>query len=119
LLHDSEEYALDLIQAHPTLKKGGPKLRLERKNIISMSGAVGISFSDTTDFQIVPILVTGSKNIWSKPGRFDIESHQFHFNPNTDKKLEKTPVAIALTREQKDKTQKIMVFGDADFMSNG
>lgn len=72
---------------------------------------------DTMDFNVIPILNTDPSESWVKYGEFDLKTEKISFNPKEDK-LILASVAIALERKVRDKQQRIVIIGDADFMSN-
>lgn len=78
-----------------------------------------MAIKQTSDqgFTVTPILVTDGKKTWNKTGDFDLAVDKVTFDPNTETKGT-FPMAVSLTRQLEGKQQKIMVLGDADFMSN-
>ncbi|MCF4100781.1 Gldg family protein [Gillisia sp. M10.2A] len=118
LLQESEDYELDLLQTHITEEATSLDFNLSAKDIISFSGAVGISVNESSQFDIIPVITTEEDKVWNKEGEFDLETDEIKFGKGLDTKTI-VPVGMALTRKHSEKQQKIMVFGDADFMSNG
>lgn len=118
LLQESKDYELDLLQTHITAEASRYGFDLAQKDIISFSGATGIRISSDSIFNVTPILSTEEKNVWNKEGDFNLETDEVEFVEGQDQKIT-MPVGLALTRQVSGKEQKIMVFGDADFMSNG
>ena len=117
LLQESKDFSLDLIQSHSSKQASSIDVSLNQKDIISLSGAMSISTKDTLGFNSKPVLKTDEKFTWNKVGKLNLDTDTIKFNPNFDRKKEYT-VASALTRKINGKEQKIMVFGDADFISN-
>lgn len=117
LLQESKDFSLDLIQSHTSKQASSIDVSLNQKDIISLSGAMSISTKDTLGFNSKPVLKTDEKFTWNKVGKLNLDTDTIKFNPNFDRKKEYT-VASALTRKINGKEQKIMVFGDADFISN-
>jgi ABC-2 type transport system permease protein len=117
LLQESKDFPLDLIQSHVSREAASLEISLNQKDIISLSGAMAISSIDTLGFKSIPILKTDKKVVWNKLGAINLDSDTIKFNPTIDHKIEVT-IANALTRKINKKNQKIMVFGDADFISN-
>lgn len=91
---ESRDYAPDFILSHFSDKAGAisPALGAYQADsgVVSVSGAVNLQYGTTSGFQVVPLLL--SKN--------------------------NQPLAIAMERKQAGKTQRIIVAGDADFMSS-
>lgn len=91
---ESRDYAPDFLLSHFSEKAGAisPALGAYQADsgVVSVSGAVNLQYGTGAGFQVVPLLL--SKN--------------------------KQPLALALERKQAGKTQRIIVTGDADFMSS-
>ncbi|MFD0761313.1 Gldg family protein [Lutibacter aestuarii] len=117
LLQESEKFELDLIQATATKESKDFGFTLNSDDIISFSGAMGILKIEDSLFNFKPILKTDSTKVWNKLEAINLQTDTLKFNPDIERKLE-IPVAVALTRTIENKLQKIMVIGDADFMSN-
>ena len=84
---------------------------------VAMAGATGVVPNDSSDFYAAPLLTTNPHKSWLKTGSMVIDSADIRFNADEDKKIEMT-TALGLTRKIKNKEQRIIVTGDADFMSN-
>lgn len=117
LLQESENFEFDLIQSvfTPLAAKYGQSFYQDA--IVTLEGASFLSYSDTTNFNIDPILITNPKKVWNKTEKFNLQEARVEFDSLHNRKI-MAPVAIALTREINNKNQKIMVLGDADFMGN-
>src|SRR5690606_15323105 len=117
LLQESKDFALDLVQASFT--EGSEHVfPFKKKDIISMPGVVGLSYDTSFGYKVMPVLNTKRESVWNKEGKFNLESDKIFFDPKEDERLE-IPVVLALTRNINNKEQKIIISGDADFMSNG
>ncbi len=117
LLQESKNHSLDLIQASFS-KESSHIFPFPENEIISMPGAVGLHYDSTLGYHVLPVLLTNKKSVWNKLGKFDVEADKIVFNPEKDERVA-PPVALALSKKVMDKEQKIMIVGDADFMSNG
>ncbi|HEY9341080.1 MAG TPA: GldG family protein, partial [Hanamia sp.] len=117
LLQESKNFSLDLVQASFS-KESSPFFPFPKDAIISMPGVVGLQYDTSFGYKVIPVLLTDKKSVWNKLGKFNLEADKITFDTEKDERLE-TPVALALSKKVMDKEQKIMVFGDADFMSNG
>lgn len=117
LLQESENFEVDLVLPGFTEAASEFGFRFYDDAVVSVPEAVAISYADTAGFEITPILVTDKATTWIKYEEFDLSTQKVKFNPAVDQKLS-AAVAIALERELGGETQKIMVLGDADFMSN-
>lgn len=117
LLQDSKDYNLDLIQAKITNDANELGFSLKKESVVSMPTTVAITYKDTLGFNLTPILVTTKDDVWNELKAVNLETDSIRFDPLVNKKIEAT-VSLALQRTINGKNQKIMVFGDADFMSN-
>lgn len=117
LLQESKDFRLDLLQAHISGKASLLGFSQVKKDVISMPKAMQVLHKDTLGFKMTPILVTDKQAVWNKLGVFNLETDEVVFDPEVDNKIEAT-TALALTRGLGNKQQKVMVLGDADFMSN-
>tara|TARA_R110002051_G_scaffold309951_2_gene382851 strand:- start:21 stop:1559 length:1539 start_codon:yes stop_codon:yes gene_type:complete len=117
LLQESKDFPLDLIQSHTSNEASSLGMSLNQKDIVSLSGAMFLTTKDTLGFISRPILKTDKKVTWNKTEAINLDSDTIKFNPNRDRKIE-VAVASALTRKINNREQKIMVVGDADFISN-
>ena len=117
LLQESKDFSLDLVQASFT-KESNKLFPFTKKEIISMPGVIELAYDTNFGYKVMPVLMTNKSSVWNKLGKFDIETDKIHFDSTKDKRLQ-VPVVLALTKEIGNKEQKILIAGDADFMSNG
>ena len=117
LLQKTKNFEPDLLQALFTPQAGQAGYSFYDGAVVSMPDAMAIQISDTTKFKVTPILVTDPAATWNKLDEFDLKTEKVEFDPSVDKKV-LAPVAVSLEREIGGDIQKIMVVGDADFMSN-
>ena len=117
LLQESENFELDLIQTAFTSEAANFGLSFFDKAVVTFPGAMGLTFTDKSDFSITPLLVTDEKKTWNKLGTFDLKTEKVVFDEVNERKGS-YPLAVALNRKVGDKEQKIIIAGDADFMSN-
>jgi ABC-2 type transport system permease protein len=120
----------------PNLTKAGISLSkiLNKSSIdslpVAMNGVAGLSYHDTSGFYIQPILVTKAGSVENTYGRnpdLDIagEKTTAHIGsvvdvspavPNNNEGTYNT--AVSIVRQIHGREQRIVVTGDADFMSN-
>ncbi|QEC44007.1 ABC transporter permease subunit [Pseudobacter ginsenosidimutans] len=82
-------------------------------------GATGIPWSDSSSFTVKPLYMTSPGRAWLKAGKLVIDSITPVFNPQEgDIKSNSFATAIALSRQHNNKEQRIIIAGDADFLSN-
>lgn len=117
LLQESENYSLDLVQAKFTGQAASMGFGFYDKAVVTLSGASPLLLKPNAEYKITPLLVTDAATTWNKLGDFNLNVDKVTFDPATEQKVT-AAVAVALQRELPDKVQKIMVLGDADFMSN-
>ncbi|WP_316833921.1 Gldg family protein [Pedobacter nutrimenti] len=119
----SKEYAFDLVA--PILAPGSvamaPALQpfFQQKVVVSMPGAGALSYEDTGAFAIHPLLMTDEQSSWIKMGKFKVDSAALTFDAKAGDQKGSFPTALMLTRQVKNKEQRIVVASDADFFSNG
>lgn len=85
---------------------------------VSMRGATGFTYGDTSAFHIAPLLETDSALSWLKKDKLVADSGDVVFNAANGDEKRSFPLALSLTRQINGKEQRIIVAGDADFMSN-
>lgn len=88
------------------------------KTGISTRGAVGLTFVNGGDFKIQPLLNTNGDVSWNKIGKLVLDSASIIYNPLAGDEKKSHSTALALTRAINGKEQRILVTGDADFLSN-
>lgn len=84
---------------------------------IAMQGAAALSCSPAAGFQVDSVVMSPAKG-WNKIAKTDLTSTDVQFNPADGDQKGSFPIVLSLSRTIKGKSQKIMVSGDADFMSN-
>ncbi|MBR9853357.1 MAG: ABC transporter permease subunit [Algicola sp.] len=117
LLQESEDYSLDLIQGVFTPEAQNHGFKFYSEAIVSFPTAMGIQIADSSDFRVTPIMITNKEVAWNRTEPFDLETQRIFFDSEVDHRVA-MPLAVTLERQVKDKNQKIMVVGDADFLSN-
>lgn len=85
---------------------------------VAMQGAAAIDYINKGMFTVVPLLMS-PKAGWNKAETLDPTVANLTYHPAAGDEQGEFPVAVALTRNVNHKQQRIVVSGDADFMSNG
>lgn len=85
--------------------------------VVTMPGATGISFVANGPFKITPLLETNEKKGWLKKNSYVLDSAAVKFSGAEGDIQQSFPTVVALTRTINGKEQRIVVSGDADFMS--
>lgn len=83
-----------------------------------MPGVAALSGTSTSPFTMKPLLMTEGQKTWVKMGRLVTDSAEVVYNPQEGDIKGSFTTAMALTREVRGKEQRIIVCGDADYMSN-
>jgi len=117
LLETSADYSKDLIQAKITPEAKALGFNLKDKRVVTLPNSMAIRIADSIAFNVTPLLTTNPATVWNHMERFNLKVDSVDFNPQRHKKIKAT-VAVALSREINGSTQKIMVLGDADVLSN-
>ena len=86
---------------------------------INMPGAVALSYVNNGPFTIKPLLMTNGKDTWNKRGIVVIDSAAITYSKENGDDHNALPTALGLTRKVGNKEQRIVVVGDADFLSMG
>jgi ABC-2 type transport system permease protein len=90
----------------------------KEKSKISMPGAAALSYDSKGPFAIQPLLMTNEKTAWIKKGQFVLDSAALVFDARMGDERGAFPSSLMLSRKLKNKEQRIVVTGDADFFSN-
>ncbi|MBB6498748.1 Gldg family protein [Pedobacter cryoconitis] len=119
----SRDYSFDLVT--PVLAAGSvamaPGLQpfFQQKAVVSMPGAGALSYENSGPFIVHPLLITDEQTSWIKMGKFTVDSAALTVDAKAGDRQGSFPTALMLTRQVKNKEQRIVVTSDADFFSNG
>ena len=90
---------------------------------VSAWSAAGLQYSDTTGFSVTPLLQTirgrATNTNARNPDMDLVDDDSLSFASHELSQSSVYTTVVALTRQVKGKEQRIIVSGDADFMSNG
>lgn len=124
LVHKSEEFAADMMFA--TFSPQGRTFSAtfdyfyNQGYKITAPGSAGIRQIADKGFQVVPIVVADSVGYWNELQTKDFINEVPEFNPEKGEiDCGGMPIVTILARQVGDKTQKIVVMGNADCISNG
>ena len=84
---------------------------------IAMNGVAGLTYNPNGAYIIKPLLITDAKTTWNKKGRLVVDSAAVTFSAKDGDQKGSVPTALALTRKINGKEQRIIITGDADFLS--
>jgi ABC-2 type transport system permease protein len=122
LVQESKDYSNDLVA--PNLAVGAVAMTPElqpyylRKWVVSMPGAAALSYDPNGPFVVHPLLTTNAESSWLKNGKLVLDSAAAVFDAKAGDQRGSFPTALMLSRNRNHKEQRIMVSGDADFLSN-
>jgi ABC-2 type transport system permease protein len=85
---------------------------------VSMPTVAGLTYTKGGPFLIKPLLMTDTSLNWNKKGKLVVDSAAVTFSPADGDSKTAVPTVLALTRHINNKEQRIIVAGDADFLSN-
>ncbi|QEC42233.1 Gldg family protein [Pseudobacter ginsenosidimutans] len=94
------------------------KMSKDRRQQMVMDQACPLEFTGSNGFVATSVCVTDTTPGWVELESTDFENNPPVFNPAAGEKKEPFSSAMALSRKVNQKQQKILVTGDADWMSN-
>ena len=116
VLQESAYNELDMVEARFTPQADSLGFGFFDGATVSMPGVAPLEIVDTSRFAVVPLLASHPAS-WRKLGAFDLANEQVAFDSARDQRAPQLLMA-ALYRQVGDREQRIVVSGDADFMSN-
>ena len=121
LLQKSRNNPLDMVVPLLTKTAGdfSGKLKAAFKDSlgVTMPGVVGLTYAANSPFTIKPLLMTDERSTWNKKGKAVLDSAAIEYSAvNGDDNRSVSPL-LALTRDVNGKEQRIIIAGDADFMT--
>lgn len=118
LLQESENFDADLLRVEFTQQAKEEGFKFYDGALVVMNKAMGIErINQDSTFRYTPLLETDSSTTWNKVGPFDLAKEKVHFDERVDSRVG-IASAIQLERAVGNHKQKIIVAGDADFLSN-
>ena len=122
LVQRSRDYSYGLVTPRFTEEaiamSTGLKNPYKEKAVVSMPGAAALNIVKKGLFEVKPILLTDEKKSWIKSGTFVLDSAALVLDAKNGDQQGAFPATVKLTRKLNQKEQRIIVSGDADFMSN-
>ena len=122
LVSISEDHAPDLVVVKPT--KEGQELiyhfdqMAKLEYVVVNPGVSGLEFNPEKGYKAIPLFETDSL-VWNEMQTTDFVDDTARLNPDLGEVQQRYNTTLALTRKVNGRTQKVMVFGDADCISNG
>ncbi|MFY0254542.1 Gldg family protein [Chitinophaga sp. 30R24] len=121
IVQQSKEYAPDLalpVRTAATNDISALSKAFQDSSRISMPGATGLTYTSDSSFQVQPLLMTDGQQSWLRKDKLVTDSGEVFFSAANGDNRGPIPVMLSLTRKRNGKEQRIIVSGDADFMSN-
>jgi ABC-2 type transport system permease protein len=123
LVKKSENYQPDFIITTPTQEAGEFsyifKTMIARELVATMPGTTGLNYTTGKGFTVTPLFVSDTIDSWNEVETTDFVDDTVHLNPALGEIECSYVTALALSRKVGEKEQKIIIFGDADCISNG
>jgi ABC-2 type transport system permease protein len=122
IVQPSKELSPELVLTELTATAAGfskPAAKSFRDSIkISMPGATGLTYTPEGAFQVKTLLTSDGQLSWLKKGKLVVDSADIVYSAASGDEKKSAPTAVSLTRKVNGKEQRIVVTGDADFLSN-
>lgn len=121
LIQDTKNIALDymLAQLTPAARTMPSYSNLAGAAApVALPGAAGLQYDSSKGFTVTPVLTSSPVSNWIKKQPPHPDSLHVSFHPEQGDDNTVVPAALALTRQINNKEQRIIVMGDAGFMSN-
>lgn len=116
--NDAPDVIIPLLTRSAAGISDGLKDHFKNGDGVRMPGAAAISVLEKTSFKVSPLLATDPALSWNKQGKILPDSADIAYQPENGDVRKVFSTAVALTREVNRKEQRIIVTGDADFMSS-
>lgn len=85
---------------------------------VTMPGAVGLDYTTDKGYTVTPVMRSDSA-CWNELETTNFLDDTVYLNPAAGEVQKSYPLALALERQGGNKSQKILIFGDADWCGNG
>lgn len=121
LLQTSKDYPLSMVESllTPAARdlSGDLKKPFRDSVGVNMPGVSGLSYNVNGAYKVTPMLMTDKKNTWNKKGAVVLDSAAIGYSPADGDDHRSVSPLLALTRNVNGKEQRIIVAGDADFLT--
>lgn len=123
LVRPTTEYSADLVMGWPTRASRDLSFRFgELRGYgygLAMPGVTSVEYDESKGFEMTSLLKTDTLGVWNELETTDFLNDSVRVNPAAGEVEKSYDVAIALSRKVGERTQKVIVVGDADCISNG
>ncbi len=116
-----DAYAADFIVSEATAEAGAMTNFWAggRRTRITMPGAAGLQLAEDRGFRVATVFTTGGTPCWNETETTDFIDRRPALNPGAGEAEREFATVLALTRTVGERTQSIVVAGDADCLANG
>lgn len=122
LVRPTENYQADLMLMSPTPEAKAFSFHLGQmaaaERVLTMPGVAALAFDPSGGFTAKTLFTSDSSDSWNEQQTTNFIDDSVRFDPLMEAK-KPYPAVMALSREINGKTQKVLVTGDADWISNG
>lgn len=122
LVKPSPKYSADLLILKPSKEAADFSFYLEnmrkREEVLTMPSTSALAYTKDKGFNVIPLFHTDSTGSWNEVETTDFIDQPVKLNPAAGEVEQSYPTVLALSRKINGKEQKIMVTGDADWLSN-
>lgn len=121
LVKPTKDFSPDLIVANPTQVAAELVYYFDAMRAqgycVTMPSTSGLVYEGNKGYQVIPLFETDSL-VWNELQTTDFVDDSVTLDVTTGEVLQKYVTSVALTRQVGEHEQRIMVFGDADCISN-
>jgi ABC-2 type transport system permease protein len=123
LVKPNPKFQSDLLILKPTKEAKAFSYYLEkmepRQEVITMPSTTGLAYTKDKGFDVIPLFRTDSSGSWNELETTNFIDDSVRLNPAVGETEQSYPTVLALSRKVNGRQQKILVTGDADWISNG
>ena len=120
LVRKTKQFAPDLVVAKPTKEAAAKYYHLAgfaEEHFVTMPSVSPLEYDTGKGYDVIPLLQTDSL-YWNELETTDFVDDSVSVNPGVGEVQKSYVTALALSRKVGDKEQRIMIFPDADCLSN-
>lgn len=121
LVRQTKDFSPDLIEARPTQAAAGLVYYFDAMRAqgysVTMPSVSALAYDGNMGYNVTPLFETDSL-VWNELQTTDFIDDSVTFDPGTGEAQQKYVTSVALTRQIWGHEQRIMIFGDADCISN-
>lgn len=123
LVKPSEKVQADLMVLRPTKEAIAFSYYFEGmekdKTAITMPTTAALKYSTDKGFNVIPLFTSDSTQSWNELQTKNVIDDSVTYNPASGELKQPYPTVLALSRKINNKEQRILITGDADWLSNG